>query len=127
MNAVLNSLEFAKAFERAGFDHDKAHALADAFVQAHDASRDDLVTKSDLNLRLAEFEARLNKQLGDMEARSNKQLGDIEVRLTRQVGEVGKDISARLWSTIAVIAGVSTAISATVGAGVAMLIKAGGL
>ena len=125
MTAVIDTLEFADRFESAGFEHDKARALAAAFATANDAAREDLVTRAFLDTRLAEFEARLAKQFGDQEARTNRQLGDMEVRLTRQIGEVGNGLSNRLWSTIAIIAGVSTAISATVGAAVALLLHRG--
>ena len=116
MNVPIDTLAFAEKFEGAGFGHDQARALAAAFAQTSDAARADLVTRADLDVRLVEFEARLNRQLGDM-----------EVRLTRQIGDVGKDLGGRLWSTITIIAGVSTAISATVGAAVALLLHAKGL
>lgn len=116
MNLPIDTLAFAERFEGAGFGHDQARVLASAFGQAQDSARDGLVTKDHLDTRLAEFESRINRQMGDM-----------EVRLTRQIGDNGKDISARLWSTIAIIAGVSTSISATIGAAVALLVKTGGL
>ncbi|MBV8973141.1 MAG: hypothetical protein JO290_12715 [Sphingomonadaceae bacterium] len=125
MAAVIDTLEYAERFESAGFEHDKARVLAAAFAVAGEAAREELVTKPFLELRLAELEARLMKQLGDQEARLNRQLGDFEVRLTRQIGEVGNGLSNRLWSTVAIIAGVSTTISATVGADVALLLHKG--
>ena len=116
MNAPIDTLAFAERFENAGFGHEQARVLAAAFSQAGEVIRSDLVTKTDLDLKLTEFESRLNRQMGDM-----------EVRLTRQIADNGKDISGRLWSTITIIAGVATAISATVGAAVALLLKARGL
>lgn len=116
MNAPVDTLAFALSFEEAGFGHDQARALATALGKTHEAGREDLVTKDHLDARFAEFEGRMNKQFGDL-----------EVRLTRQIGEVGKDISNRLWSTVTIIAGVATAVSATVGAAVALLLKSGGL
>jgi hypothetical protein len=105
MNVPIDTLAFAKNFEDLGFAHDQAHALAAAFGTAHAAGREDLVTKDYLNGRL----------------------GEMEVRLVKQIAENGRDISARLWSTVTIIAGVSTAISATIGAGVALLLHAKGL
>lgn len=124
MNAPVDTLAFAEKLEGAGFGHEQARVLAAAFGNAQEATREGLVTKADLDLRLAEFEGRLNKQLGDFESRINRQLGDLEVRLTRQIGDTGKELSGRLWSTVTIIAGVSTAISAVVGAAVALLIHA---
>lgn len=116
MNVPLDTLAFAEQFEGAGFGHDQVRVLATAFAQAQEGGRADLVTNSYLDLRLSEFEGRFNKQVGEL-----------EVRLTRQIGEVGKDLSSRLWSTVAVIAGVSTTISATIGAAVALVLKWGGI
>lgn len=111
MNAPIDTLAFAERLEEAGFGHGQARALASAFAQARTSTREDLVTQPYLDVRLSEFEARLNKQLGDL-----------EVRLTRQIGETGKDLSGRLWSTVTIIAGVSTAISAVIGAATALLL-----
>lgn len=112
MNAPIDTLAFAERFEEAGFDHDQAPALVQAMSQAHESGREDLVTKNHFDLRLAEF---------------TTQMREMEVRLTKQIGDNGKDISNRLWSTVTVIAGVATAISAAVGAATALLLKAGGL
>lgn len=116
MNAPIDTLAFAQRFEEAGFGHDQARALVNAIAQAQESARENTVTKADLDFRFSDFESRLNKHLGEM-----------EVRLTRHIGEVGKDVSNRLWSTTTIIAGVATAISATVGAATALLLKAGGL
>ena len=105
MNIAIDTLAFAEKFEHAGFDQDQARILAAAFGQTQDSAREGLVTKDHLDARLAEMEA----------------------RLTRQIADNGKDISGRLWSTVTIIAGVSTAISATIGAAVALLTKLGGL
>lgn len=105
MNVPIDTLVFAERFETAGFGHDQARVLAAAFGQAQDSTRDGLVTKDHLDARLAEM----------------------ETRLTKQIAEVGKDVSGRLWSTVTIIAGVSTAISATIAAAVALLLKAGGI
>ena len=112
MNAPIDTLAFAERFENAGFGHEQARALAAAFSQASDVIRSDLVTKDYLDLRLAAVDVRL---------------AEMEGRLTKQIADTGKDISSRLWSTVTIIAGVSTAISATIGAAVALLLKTGGL
>ena len=104
-----------------------AAIFAAAFGEVRESARDGLVTKADLDLALAGLEGRLNKQFGDFESRLNRQFGDLEVRLTRQLGEVSKDVTGRLWTTVTIIAGVSTAISAVVGAAVALLIRSGAL
>ena len=127
MNAPIDTLAFAERFEGAGFPHDQARALAAAFGHAQDSTRDGLVTKEHLDARLAEMEVRLNKQLSDGLATVNKQLSDSVTSLTRQIADNGKEMSGRLWSTITIIAGVSTAISATIGAAVALFLKMGGL
>lgn len=116
MNAPIDTLAFAERLEEAGFAHEQARALAAALSQVQEGSREGLASRADLDIRFAELEGRLNKQLGDL-----------EVRLTRHIGETGKDVSNRLWSTITIIAGVATAISATVGAATALFLKAGGL
>lgn len=116
MNAPIDTLAFAERFEEAGFGHEQARALAAAMGQARDGAREDMATKVDLDFKLMEFEGRIAKQLGDM-----------ELRLTRHIGEVGKDAIGRLWSAVAVIGGVSTAVAAAISAGVTLLIKFGGL
>lgn len=127
MNAPVDTLAFAERFEEAGFGHDQARVLAAAFGQARESGREDLATKADLDLRLAELESRLAKQFGDLEGRLAKQLGDMEVRMTRHAGEVGKDATGRLWSAVTIIGGVSTAVAAAISAGVAILLKSGSL
>jgi hypothetical protein len=112
MNIMLNTLEFAEAFETAGFGHDQAKALAVAFGKAHEAGREDVITKLHLDLKMTELDARMH---------------EMEVRLTKHIGEVAKDVTGRLWTTIAVIAAVATAVSATIGAGMVFLLRSGGL
>ena len=112
MNIMINTLEFAESFEQAGFDHDKARALAGAFAKAQESGREDLVTKPYLDARLSEMKVELIQAISDQ-----------NVSLTKAISEVGKDLTGRLWSTIAIIAGVSTAISATIGAGLALILR----
>jgi len=101
MNVPIDTLAFAKSFEDVGFGHDQAHVLAVAFGQTQAAVREDLVTKDYLDARLAEVK--------------------------QAIAESAKEVTGRLWSTVAIIAGVSTAISATIGAGVALLLHAKGI
>lgn len=101
MNAPIDTLAFAERFEGAGFNHDQAKALAAAFGAASEAGREDLVTKQDLAVLKAE--------------------------LMQAIAESVEKVGGRLWSTVAIIAGVSTAISATIGAGVALLLRSGGI
>ena len=116
MNAPIDTLAFAERFEEAGFAHEQARALVNAMALVQESGREDLVTKTDLDLKLVEFEGRIAKQLGDM-----------ELRLTRHIGEVGKDATGRLWSAVTIIGGVSTAVAAAISAGVALLLKSGSL
>lgn len=169
MTVMIDTLQFAERFESAGFEHNEARALASAFALANDVGREDLVTKSHLDMRLGEFEyritqsmtdldgrvgkqimeldarvgkqiteldarlgkqileldGRVGKQISELDGRVGKQISELEVRLTRQIGEIGNGLSNRLWSTVAIIAGVSTAISATIGAAVALLLRHG--
>ena len=101
MNAPIDTLAFAEKFEGAGFGHDQARVLATAFGQAQESGRENLVTKEYLDARLAEIK--------------------------QAIAENGKDITGRLWSTVTIIAGVSTAISAVVGAAVALLLRMRGM
>lgn len=101
MTVFINTLEFSDSFEQAGFAHNQAKALASAFAKASEAGREDLVTKQDLAVLKAE--------------------------LLQAISENGKEVTGRLWSTVTIIAGVSTAISATIGAGIALLFRMGGL
>ena len=112
MNVQVDTLAFAERFEEAGFGHEQARALAAAFGQTQEAARDGLVTKDYLDVRMAELRAEIQ---------------NMRVEIIREVAVVGKDVSGRLWSTITIIAGVSTAISATIGAGVALILKWGGI
>lgn len=119
--AVIDTLDFAERFENVGFGHDQARELAAAFASTAEATRKDLVTTAYLDARIAQQEARM----AEMETRLMRAIGDMEVRLTRQIGEVGNGLSNRLWSTIAISAGIATAISATIGAGIALLLHKG--
>lgn len=116
MNAPIDTLAFAERFEEAGFGHEQARALVTALSQAQEAGRDDLVSKSYFDMRLAEFRTEMIQALGTQ-----------NLTLTKAIAENGKDISNRLWSTVTIIAGVTTAISAAVGAATALLLKFGGL
>ena len=112
MNIMINTLEFAEAFEGAGFGHEQARALANAFSKANDAAREELVTTAHLDVRMAELKA---------------DMSTLKVDIVKAVADNGKDITGRLLSTVAIIAGVSTAISATIGAGMVLLLRSGGL
>lgn len=101
MTAMIDTLQFAERFESVGFEHDKARALAVAFASANEAAREDLVTRPYLDARLAEM----------------------ETRLIRAIADSSKESSGRLWSAIVIIAGISTAISAGVGAISAALLR----
>ena len=101
MNAPIDTQAFAERFAVAGFGADQARVLASAFAEASEAGRENLVTKEYLRAELAE----------------------LKVELVREIGTIGKDITGRLWSTIAILAGVSTAISATIGAAIALIAK----
>lgn len=116
MNAPIDTLAFAQSFEDAGLDHDQARALAVAFGKTYEAGREDVITRDVLRAELAELKSEIKSDLAA-----------IRVELVREIGTVGKDVSGRLWSTITIIAGVATAISATISAAVALLLKAGGL
>ena len=101
MNMPIDTLAFAENFEGAGFGHDQARALAAAFGRAQEATREDLVTKSDLAVMKAE--------------------------LLQAIAGNGRDISARFWSAVTIMAGVATAVSATIGAGMVLVLKWGGV
>lgn len=109
---MIDTLEFADRFEQAGFDHEKARALAASFAVAHDAGREEVATKADLFL---------------MENRLLKAIAELEVRTIRAIGDNGRELSGRFWTTMAVIVAVATAISATIGAATALLLRSGGL
>jgi len=123
MNAPIDTLAFAQRFEEAGFGHEQARALAAAFGQARESTREGLVTKDYLDARLAEFESRIGGELVAVKG----ELSAMKVELVREIATVGKDVNGRLWSTITIVAGTATAISAAISAGVALLLKAGGL
>ena len=127
MNAPIDTLAFVQRFEDAGFGSEQARALAVAIGAANDAGRDDLVTKDHLDARLAEFRTEIVRELAAYRTEMIQALAAQNLSLTKAIAENGKDISGRLWSTVTIIAGVSTAISATIGAGVTLLLKAGGL
>ena len=101
MNAPIDTHAFAERFATAGFNAKQARELAAAFAEAGEATREELVTKEYLRAELAE----------------------LKVELVREIASVGKDVNAKLWSTVAIIAGVSTAISATIGAAATLLVK----
>lgn len=130
MNAPIDTLAFAQRFEEAGFGHEQARALAAAFGQARESTREGLVTKDYLDARLAEFETRISGDLAAVKGEFSTvkvELSTMKVELVREIATVGKDVNGRLWSTITIVAGTATAISAAISAGVALLLKAGGL
>lgn len=53
MNAMLDTLKAAKAFEGAGFAKSQAETLATTIAEATSASREDLVTKDFLKGEIA--------------------------------------------------------------------------
>lgn len=110
MTIAIDTLEFAERFESVGFAHGQAKALAAAFGLAHEAARDDLITRSYLDVRFAQQEARM----AEMETRLVKSMAGSETLLIKAIGESSKEATGRLWSAIVVIAGLSTAISAGV-------------
>ena len=148
MNAPIDTLAFAERFESAGFAHDQARALAAAFGQAGEAGREGLVTKEHLDARLAELENRLGTQIAEVKTEVGKQLSDMKIEIADvktevgkqlsdmkieigklssdlriEIAQVGKEVQGRLWSTIAIIAGVSTAVSATIGAAMTLIFR----
>jgi hypothetical protein len=134
MNMMINTLEFAETFESAGFGHEQAKALASAFGRANEVGREDLMTRTDLALfkselmqALADQGAYLTKTIADQNITMTKSISDQNVTLTKAIADNGKDINGRLWSTITILVGVSTAISAAVGSAVALLLKSQGL
>ena len=77
--------------------------------------------------QIADVDTTLTKQIADVDTALTKQIADGDMALAKQIADNGRDISGRLWSTVSIIAGVSTAVSATIGAGIALLFKLGGL
>lgn len=138
MNAPIDTLAFAERFEGAGFGHDQARALAAAFGEARDGTREGLVTKEHLDARLAEVESRITRELAATKIELSREFAATKTELSREfaatktelikeMATVGKDVSNRLWSTVTIIAGVATAVSATIAAAVALLLRSGGL
>ncbi len=56
---MIDTLEFAKSFQQAGFDQPKAEALAGAFARTRQTDREEPATKADLALSVAHLEAKL--------------------------------------------------------------------
>ena len=106
MNAPVETLAFARSFEKAGFGHERARALASAFGKTREASREDIVTRDVLNAELSDTRIELKTAAADL-----------RIKPVREIATAGKDVNGRLWSTVTIIAGVSTAISAVVGGG----------
>ena len=123
MNAPIDTLAFAEKFEVAGFAQDQARVLASAFGQTYDAAREGLVTKEYLDARLADVEGRLGAAIADVKIEVTKHLADSRIDLSRDIAQIGKDVQGRLWSTVAIIAGVSTAVSATIGAAMTLIVR----
>jgi len=61
MATMIDTLEFSKNFQQAGFDQPKAEALAGAFARAKATERDELVTNSDLELTVAHIDNKLTE------------------------------------------------------------------
>ena len=99
MTVMINTLEFAEAFEQAGFDHEKAKALASAFARAHNAGREDLTTKTDLALLKSELLQAMAAQ---------------HASLTKAIADNGKELSGRLWTATTIVGGVAAAIASVV-------------
>ena len=59
MTAMINTLKFAKSFETAGFAKPQAEAIVFALAEATSMSREDLVTKADLQVAVADLKSEI--------------------------------------------------------------------
>ena len=70
MASMIDTLQFANDFEKAGFEQQKAHALASAFAQAGNIGREDSASKSDLKV----LESSIKEAIAQLDARNESRL-----------------------------------------------------
>lgn len=63
---MIDTLKFAKNFETAGFAKSQAEALTAAMAEMTSLAREDLVTKSDLRVGLAELKSELKGDIAGL-------------------------------------------------------------
>lgn len=64
-STMIDTLKFAETFETAGFEAQKARALAAAMGEANAIVREDLVTKDYLDARLGELKGELKTAISE--------------------------------------------------------------
>jgi hypothetical protein len=68
MSVMIHTLKFARKFETAGFATAQAEALTAALAEMNSDQREDLVTKSDLRVALAEMKGDLKADISGLRA-----------------------------------------------------------
>ena len=79
MNAMIDTLKFARSFQEAGFEARQAEALAVALAEASSQGREDLATKSDLR----QLEARMDAGFGQVRLEMKASIADVKADLVR--------------------------------------------
>ena len=87
MNAMIDTLKYAKSFETPGFDKPQAEAIVGALADMASVAREDLVTKTDLKLALSELRTELKDDTAAL--RSDLQIAVSELRQDIQMGDAG--------------------------------------
>jgi len=83
MNAMIDTLKFARSFQEAGFEARQAEALAVALAEASSQGREDLATKADLRHLETQLETKFEAGLSKVRLEMKASIADVKADLVR--------------------------------------------
>ena len=86
MTAMIDTLKFARSFEQAGFATAQAEALTAAMAEMNRDWREDLVTKTDLRIALAELKSEFKSDLKTEIASVRTEIAGVRTEIATTVG-----------------------------------------
>lgn len=90
---MIDTLEFSRTFEAAGFDKKQADALATALGRSAGANREDLATHADLGVVRGDIDA-LRKDLTGYNDNLRKDIASVDEGLRRGIDSLRKDMTS---------------------------------
>jgi len=92
MNAMIDTLKFARSFQEAGFEARQAEALAVALAEASSQGREDLATKADLR----QLENKLETKIDAVEARMDAGFSQLRLEMDAGLSQVRLEMKASI-------------------------------
>jgi len=99
MNAMIDTLKFARSFQEAGFEARQAEALALALAEASSQGREDLATKADLRHLETQLETKFEAGLNQVRLEVKASIAEVK----SQVADVKADMVRWLIGSQAVL------------------------